>query len=95
MEVPETIDMLYCVKEICSIYSAKPEQVAKVKYTHIHTYIHTYIHTSVLMKREYYLFIHSIRKHIYYMIAATLTSNRTSTPMDLLSINYTYTHHST
>jgi hypothetical protein len=31
MEVPETIDMLYCLKEVCSIYSAKPERVAKVR----------------------------------------------------------------
>ena len=33
MEVPETIDMLYCLKEVCSIYSAKPERVAKVRKT--------------------------------------------------------------
>lgn len=30
MEAPETIDMLYCLKEMCAIFSAKPEAVAKV-----------------------------------------------------------------
>ena len=32
MEAPETIDMLYCLKEVCSIYSAKPEAVAKASF---------------------------------------------------------------
>ena len=50
MEVPETIDMLYCVKEICSIYSAKPEQVAKVKTTYIHTYTHHSIDQWIMIQ---------------------------------------------
>ena len=61
--------------------------------TYVHTYIHIYIHTYILKARVLFIYIYFYPEiHLVYDCSHTINpsnSNRTSTPMGILSIKYT------